>query len=64
MSDITDNDVVNFLQVGDQVYAMSEVAAITRVDMATLGRQQKVITPTPTPTPPPHSTLIKTRSQK
>ncbi len=41
---LTDNDVVNFLEVGDQVYAMSDVAAVIRVDMATLGRQQKVIT--------------------
>ncbi len=45
LNEMTDNDSVNVMTVGDQLYAITETNFITRVDMETLERQEKVAIP-------------------
>ncbi len=40
---MTDNDSVNLMKLGDQIYAMSENDTLIRVDPESLKRQQKVL---------------------
>lgn len=39
----TDNDVVNFIQCGDEVYASSETTILNRIDPKTLETLERVI---------------------
>lgn len=40
---LTDNDLVNFVQCGDEIYATSETAILTKVDPKTLDTLERVL---------------------